>query len=82
MPLNPQAIEATLQSTVIAQTLPAQARGTPYLVVISLGLAHTTSGFAWALGSGPNSSIKDGALASVDILTGQRAPIRYVVPSH
>ncbi len=79
LPLNPQAVQATLQSVVLASTLPAAAGGTPYLVTIELSRADTPSGLRWALGSGPGRPVLDGSLASVRVTLGDKAPIDYLV---
>jgi HlyD family secretion protein len=79
LPYNDAAVQAAVQSVALARRLPESADGTPYLVTVTLTTAATSSGFAWAHGSGPDARIPDGALGTVTIVADTRAPISYLI---
>jgi hypothetical protein len=48
-------------------------------LVVRLEAADTPSGIAWTASSGPPYPIEFGTLADVKVVTGERAPIDYVL---
>lgn len=77
IPLSDDRVESLLET-------PSSARqvadlGPVVHVVVELAYADTPSGLSWTASNGPDEPITFGTSAEVEVVTGKRAPIDYVV---
>jgi HlyD family secretion protein len=78
-PITPQGMQAVLHNDTLVNKFTKD--GAPYAAVVRLQRDDaTTSGYRWAVGSGPAIKLTSGTLTRAEITTREQRPLDLVVP--
>lgn len=81
IPESDSGILAAVQDPKLAREAIAGSEGLPIEVKVSLDVAPTPSGYGWSTGSGPPFALADGTVATLEITTGTRKPLDFLIGS-
>jgi HlyD family secretion protein len=78
-PITPQGMQAMLHNETLVNRFSRE--GAPYAAVVRLERdGGTSSGYRWAVGSGPSIRLTSGTLTRAEITTREQRPLDLVVP--